>query len=56
MVRINIEIPDELHQRLKLDSVLRDMSLKENIIRILSQRFTRHANASFIDKINRKNG
>jgi len=35
MVNINIEIPDELHKKLKLDSVKNDTSLKDNIVKLL---------------------
>jgi len=35
MVNINIEIPDELHKRLKLTSVLNEKTLKEYVIDLL---------------------
>jgi len=39
MVNINIEIPDELHKRLKIASLLHDATLKEYIITTLEKRF-----------------
>jgi hypothetical protein len=38
MANINIEIPAELHKRLKLKSVELDLTLKEHIIRELERR------------------
>jgi hypothetical protein len=35
MANLNIEIPDELHKRLKLAALLRDETLKEHVIAIL---------------------
>ena len=32
MVNINIQIPDELHKKIKLNAVLEDVSLKDYII------------------------
>jgi predicted HicB family RNase H-like nuclease len=37
MVNINIEIPDELHKKLKLEAVKKDKTLKELIINILEE-------------------
>lgn len=38
MVNINIEIPNELHRKLKLASLLKEKTLKEYIIEALDQR------------------
>jgi predicted HicB family RNase H-like nuclease len=35
MANLNIEIPDELHKRLKLSALLRDATLKKHVIAIL---------------------
>jgi len=37
MVNINIEIPDELHKKIKLDAVKKDTSIKEYIIKIFEE-------------------
>jgi len=37
MVNINIEIPDELHKKIKLESVKKDTTLKDYIINILDK-------------------
>ena len=37
MTNINIEIPDKLHKKIKLNAVIEDMSLKEYIIKILNK-------------------
>ena len=36
MVNVNIEIPDELHKKLRLASVLDNKSMKTMVIEILS--------------------
>ena len=41
MVNINIEIPGELHKRLKLTAIQRDATLKEYIIAQLDERLRR---------------
>jgi len=41
MVNINIEIPDELHKRLKLSSVMNETTLKETIIAALDDQIKR---------------
>jgi hypothetical protein len=38
LVNINIEIPDELHKKLKLASLLEDKTLKEFVIETLEKR------------------
>jgi len=38
MVNINIEIPDDLHKKIKLISVMQDMTIKQYIIRALEQK------------------
>ena len=38
MVNINIQIPDELHKKIKLDAVKKDTSIKEYIINILEEK------------------
>ena len=38
MVNINIEIPDELHKKAKLKSVVEDITLKEFIIKALEEK------------------
>jgi len=54
MVNINIEIPDELHRRLKLDAVLKGLSLKENVIRILSHVLKSRSQSLMPEKIKMK--
>jgi hypothetical protein len=36
MVNVNIEIPDELHKKLKLAAVLEDTTIKSIVIEVLS--------------------
>lgn len=38
MVNINIEIPDEIHKKAKLKSVVEDITLKEFIIKALEEK------------------
>tara|TARA_Y100000031_G_C8047787_1_gene304720 strand:- start:480 stop:596 length:117 start_codon:yes stop_codon:yes gene_type:complete len=38
MPNINIEIPDELHKRLKITSAKKGVSLKERVIELLKKR------------------
>jgi len=38
MVNINIEIPDELHKKLKLASIIKEITLKEHINKILEKK------------------
>ena len=38
MVNINIEIPEELHKKLKFSCALKDQTLKDHIIRILEEK------------------
>ena len=38
MTNINIEIPDELHKKIKLEAVLKDTTIKELIIRTLEEK------------------
>ena len=35
MANINIQIPDELHKKIKLNAVKKDISIKDYIIQIL---------------------
>ncbi|MFA5797783.1 MAG: hypothetical protein WC916_07175 [Candidatus Woesearchaeota archaeon] len=37
MVNINIQIPDELHKKLKLKAVEKDITIKDQIIRIIEK-------------------
>jgi predicted HicB family RNase H-like nuclease len=37
MANINIQIPDELHKKIKLNAVKEDTSIKEYIIKILGK-------------------
>jgi predicted HicB family RNase H-like nuclease len=37
MVNVNIEIPDELHKRLKLAAVMDETTIKQLVIDILSE-------------------
>lgn len=37
MVNINIEIPDELHKKIKINSVTREITLKEYVIKTLEE-------------------
>jgi len=41
MVNINIEIPDELHKRMKLAAITQDATLKEYLIAQLDARLRR---------------
>jgi len=38
MVNINIEIPDEIHKKAKLESVLNEVTLKEFIIKSIEEK------------------
>jgi len=38
MVNINIEIPDEIHKKAKLKSVIEDVTLKDFIIKALEEK------------------
>ena len=38
MVNINIEIPEDLHKKIKLASITQDVTLKEYVIRILDKK------------------
>ena len=42
MVNINIQIPDELHKKIKLDAVKKDTSIKEYIISILENHISKN--------------
>lgn len=35
MTRINIEIPDELHKKLKVEAIKEDIALKDFIVSVL---------------------
>jgi len=37
MVNINIEIPEELHKKIKLASIVQDTTLKDYIIKVLEK-------------------
>jgi hypothetical protein len=37
MVNVNIEIPDDLHKELKLTAVMKDTTIKQLVIDILSE-------------------
>ncbi len=37
MVNVNIEIPDDLHKRLKLTAVMRETTIKQLVIDILAE-------------------
>ena len=37
MTNINIEIPDELHKKIKIESIKGDISLKDYIINVLKK-------------------
>jgi hypothetical protein len=37
MVNINIEIPDELHKKIKINSVTLEITLKEYVIKTLEK-------------------
>jgi hypothetical protein len=41
MVNINIQLPDELHKKIKLNAVKEDTSIKELIIRILDNKINK---------------
>lgn len=38
MVNINIEISDELHKKIKLASIIKDITLKNYVIRALEKK------------------
>jgi hypothetical protein len=38
MVNINIEIPEELHKKIKLASIMKDLTLKDYIINVLDKK------------------
>lgn len=38
MVNINIEISDELHKKIKLASIMQDITLKEYVIKVLERK------------------
>lgn len=38
MVNINIEIPEELHKKIKLASIVKDLTLKDYIINVLEKK------------------
>ncbi len=38
MVNINIEIPEELHKKLKFSSALKDQTLKDHVVEILEEK------------------
>lgn len=37
MTRINIELPDELHKRLKIESIHKNQPLKDYIVKLLKE-------------------
>ncbi len=39
MTNINIQIPDELHKKLKLKAVEKDITIKEYLIRVMEKEF-----------------
>ena len=43
MVNINIEIPDELHKRIKLEATLKSFTLKELVIITLEKKAQKDA-------------
>jgi predicted HicB family RNase H-like nuclease len=38
MVNVNIEIPDEIHKKAKLKSVMKNITLKEYIIKAVEEK------------------
>ncbi len=38
MVNINIEISEELHKKIKLSSVIKEMTLKDYVIKVLEKK------------------
>ena len=42
MANINIEIPDELHKKIKLNAVKEDTTIREYIINLLEKNATRN--------------
>jgi hypothetical protein len=38
MVNINIEITDDLHKKIKLASIMKDLTLKDYIIHVLEKK------------------
>lgn len=37
MVNVNVEIPDEIHRQVKVASILNNVTLREQIIRLLEE-------------------
>ncbi|HHE36620.1 MAG TPA: toxin-antitoxin system HicB family antitoxin [Candidatus Woesearchaeota archaeon] len=38
MVNINIEIPEDLHKKIKLASIMQDVTLKDYVTRVLERK------------------
>jgi len=38
LVNINIEVSDELHKKIKLASIMQDITLKEYVIKVLEKK------------------
>jgi predicted HicB family RNase H-like nuclease len=38
LVNINIEIPEELHRKIKLASITQDLKLKDYVIKVLEKK------------------
>ena len=45
MTRINIELPEELHKRLKIEAVRINKPLKDYIVRLLDSRGEKNENS-----------
>jgi len=41
MTNINIEIPEELHKKIKLKAVLKDLTIKEFVTNALNKKMTK---------------
>ncbi len=41
MTNINIEIPDDIHKEIKLKAVLKDLTIKDFIIKSLENKFVK---------------
>ncbi|MFH1589472.1 MAG: hypothetical protein ABIB43_02810 [archaeon] len=41
MTNINIEIPNDIHKKIKLKAVLNDLTIKDHIIKTLEKKFSK---------------
>jgi len=41
MVNINIEVPEDIHKKIKLKAVIKDSTIKDHIIKVLEKKFSK---------------